>query len=269
MDVRILNLRPPEIAAAWERGNIDATYIWDPVLAKVKKSGTVVASAGDLARRGKATFDGWWSTGQVRAEPGLPGDPRQGARRHRTRNTGHKHWNADAKEVKAVARITGSNAGGGAREPRAYGSRPGASRPPRPGSAAPPRGALTETAEFLKAQGRSRTCPGLRPVRHGGLRGGGRGNSLFPDRRPHDRDPQSGRHATARASTRRRAVAASTCHRPRRVRGGARRLGLRQDHAALGIAGFLEPTEGEHPARRRAGRRARRRARRGVPEATP
>ena len=35
-DVRILNMRPPEIAAAWERGDIDATFIWDPVLAQIK-----------------------------------------------------------------------------------------------------------------------------------------------------------------------------------------------------------------------------------------
>ena len=57
-DVRLLNMRPPEIAAAWERGDIDATFIWDPVLARVKSFGTVLMSAGDLARRGKATFDG-------------------------------------------------------------------------------------------------------------------------------------------------------------------------------------------------------------------
>ena len=30
--VEILNLRPPEIAAAWQRGDIDAAYVWDPAL---------------------------------------------------------------------------------------------------------------------------------------------------------------------------------------------------------------------------------------------
>ena len=30
-DVKVMNMRPPEIAAAWERGDIDATFIWDPV----------------------------------------------------------------------------------------------------------------------------------------------------------------------------------------------------------------------------------------------
>ena len=47
-DVKIVNLRPPEIAAAWERGDIDATYIWDPVLAKVKKNGKVLITSGQV-----------------------------------------------------------------------------------------------------------------------------------------------------------------------------------------------------------------------------
>ncbi|HEF4768446.1 taurine ABC transporter substrate-binding protein [Burkholderia multivorans] len=59
-DVKIVNLRPPEVAAAWTRGDIDATYIWDPVLAKVKQSGTVLTTSGQVAKEsGKATFDGF------------------------------------------------------------------------------------------------------------------------------------------------------------------------------------------------------------------
>ncbi|MGQ7939793.1 taurine ABC transporter substrate-binding protein [Paraburkholderia sp. D1E] len=59
-DVKIVNLRPPEVAAAWARGDIDATYIWDPVLAKVKKNGKVLITSGQVAQQtGKATFDGF------------------------------------------------------------------------------------------------------------------------------------------------------------------------------------------------------------------
>jgi taurine transport system substrate-binding protein len=59
-DVKIVNLRPPEVAAAWARGDIDATYIWDPVLAKVKQSGRVLTTSGRIAKEtGKATFDGF------------------------------------------------------------------------------------------------------------------------------------------------------------------------------------------------------------------
>ena len=59
-DVKILNMRPPEVRAAWQRGDIDATFIWDPVLAEAKKDGTVIMTSGQItAATGKATFDGY------------------------------------------------------------------------------------------------------------------------------------------------------------------------------------------------------------------
>jgi taurine transport system substrate-binding protein len=57
-EIQILNLRPPEIAAAWERGDLDATFIWEPVLSKVKADGKVITSAADVAKLGAPTFDG-------------------------------------------------------------------------------------------------------------------------------------------------------------------------------------------------------------------
>ncbi len=57
--LRILNLRPPEIAAAWERGDIDGAYVWDPVLAELKKTGSVLATSSDVANWGRPTFDAW------------------------------------------------------------------------------------------------------------------------------------------------------------------------------------------------------------------
>ena len=57
--VRILNLRPPEVAAAWERGDIDATFIWEPVLSRVMANGKPLITSGEIAKQtGKATFDG-------------------------------------------------------------------------------------------------------------------------------------------------------------------------------------------------------------------
>lgn len=59
-DVQILNMRPPEVRAAWQRGDIDATFIWDPVLAETKKDGVVITTSGKIsADTGKATFDGY------------------------------------------------------------------------------------------------------------------------------------------------------------------------------------------------------------------
>ena len=57
-EVNLLNLQPNAIAAAWERGDIDAAFVWDPALSRIKKSGKVLITSGDLSNWGKATFDG-------------------------------------------------------------------------------------------------------------------------------------------------------------------------------------------------------------------
>jgi len=57
-EVQILNMRPPEIAAAWSRGDLDATFIWDPVLSTVKKTGKVLTTSGEICKQGACTFDG-------------------------------------------------------------------------------------------------------------------------------------------------------------------------------------------------------------------
>jgi taurine transport system substrate-binding protein len=111
--VKILNLRPPEVAAAWERGDIDATYIWDPVLAKVKKNGKVLITSGEVAREsGKATFDGFavnrkfaqdndaFLVGLVK----VLADTDAQYRDHKAA------WTAGSKEVEGVAKESGANA---------------------------------------------------------------------------------------------------------------------------------------------------------------
>lgn len=57
-DVTLLNMQPNAIAAAWERGDIDGAFIWDPALGRIKQSGHVLISSGELSGWGKATFDG-------------------------------------------------------------------------------------------------------------------------------------------------------------------------------------------------------------------
>ncbi|MBV8048437.1 MAG: taurine ABC transporter substrate-binding protein, partial [Paludibacterium sp.] len=57
--VTILNLRPSEITAAWQRGDIDAAYVWDPALGKVKASGKVLTSSEQVAKWGAPTYDIW------------------------------------------------------------------------------------------------------------------------------------------------------------------------------------------------------------------
>jgi taurine transport system substrate-binding protein len=57
--VTILNLAPPAIIAAWQRGDIDATYVWDPALGVAKANGKVLISSGELGTLGAPTFDAW------------------------------------------------------------------------------------------------------------------------------------------------------------------------------------------------------------------
>lgn len=111
--VKIVNLRPPEIAAAWERGDIDATFIWDPVLAKAKKSGTVLTTSGRIAREtGKATFDGIVvSKAFARDNDAFLTDlVKVLAETDDSYRKNKAAWNADSAQVKAVAKWSGAEA---------------------------------------------------------------------------------------------------------------------------------------------------------------
>jgi taurine transport system substrate-binding protein len=109
-DVQVLNMRPPEIAAAWGRGDIDATFIWDPVLGQVKKTGKVLTTSGDICKQGACTFDGLIVTRKfakenpafmvalVKAMAKSDADYRGNA----------KAWTGDPAKVAAVAKWSGA-----------------------------------------------------------------------------------------------------------------------------------------------------------------
>jgi taurine transport system substrate-binding protein len=57
-DVEIVDAEPPDIQAAWERGDIDGAYVWNPTLAAiVKDGGKVLIDSAQLAKQGKTTYD--------------------------------------------------------------------------------------------------------------------------------------------------------------------------------------------------------------------
>lgn len=57
-EVSVVDMVPPDMLAAWQRGNIDGGYVWEPTLSKMQKAGgTILATSEDLAKRGYATFD--------------------------------------------------------------------------------------------------------------------------------------------------------------------------------------------------------------------
>ncbi|MBV4416046.1 taurine ABC transporter substrate-binding protein [Clostridium tyrobutyricum] len=57
-DVTVLDMQPQDIYAAWQRGEIDAAYVWEPTLAKlIGLDGKEIVNSGTLAQRGIVTGD--------------------------------------------------------------------------------------------------------------------------------------------------------------------------------------------------------------------
>jgi taurine transport system substrate-binding protein len=108
--VNVMNMRPPEIAAAWERGDIDATFIWDPVRSKIKGNGKVLTSAGEIAKKGRPTFDAVmvnrpWAEKNKEFMVTLV---RLMAKADEDYRANKAKWTADSPEVKAVAKWSGA-----------------------------------------------------------------------------------------------------------------------------------------------------------------
>ena len=154
--VSVMNLRPPEIAAAWERGDIDAAFIWDPVLSKIKGSGKAIASSKTIGAKGFPTFDGLIVNTKWAAEHGdfMVALVKALAKADAAYRDNKAKWTSDSAEVKAVAKWTKADAKD---VPAAMGlyAFPTAQEQIGPhwlgGGAAK---AMANTAVFLKEQGR-------------------------------------------------------------------------------------------------------------------
>lgn len=56
-DVTLVNLSPDKMLGAWQGGEIDAAWVWDPVLSELTKSGHIITGSDVTAEQGKPTFD--------------------------------------------------------------------------------------------------------------------------------------------------------------------------------------------------------------------
>lgn len=57
--VQIVNLQPPAIVAAWQRGDIDGAYVWAPAVNALQKEGTVLTDSETVGKWGSPTLDVW------------------------------------------------------------------------------------------------------------------------------------------------------------------------------------------------------------------
>jgi taurine transport system substrate-binding protein len=108
--VEILNLRPPEIAAAFTRGDIDAAYVWDPALGKIKENGKVFASSTDVAKWGAPTFDAWIARKDfAQKNPEVVAQfVKVTADSYADYAKNDASWTASSPEVAAIAKLTGA-----------------------------------------------------------------------------------------------------------------------------------------------------------------
>ena len=154
--VNVMNLRPPEIAAAWERGDIDAAFIWDPVLSKIKGNGKVIESSKTIGARGFPTFDGLIVNAKWAAqnEAFLVTLVQMLAKADAGYMANKAKWTVESPEVKAVAKWTKADAKDVPAAMALYTFPTLAEQlgPKWLGGAAAK--AMTSTAVFLKEQGR-------------------------------------------------------------------------------------------------------------------
>ncbi len=110
-ELTILNMQPNQIAAAWIRGDIDAAFVWDPALGRIKQTGKVLITSGLLSSWGKATFDGMVvSTKFAESDPEFMAKfVKVIADADASYRDNPKAWTSDSDEVKAIVKMVGGN----------------------------------------------------------------------------------------------------------------------------------------------------------------
>ncbi|WP_152047541.1 taurine ABC transporter substrate-binding protein [Aureimonas psammosilenae] len=67
-DVEVFAIPQPEIVAAFNRGDIDGGFVWDPALTELKKTGKTLITSKEVAERGSPTFSAWVAAGSFASE---------------------------------------------------------------------------------------------------------------------------------------------------------------------------------------------------------
>ena len=108
-DVRILNMQPPQIVAAWQRGDIDAAYVWPPALTEIAKTGKIIADSEQIGAASVPTFDGIvvdkaWAQKNPKFMAAFTGVLAKSYADYRANST---KWTADSPQVKGIVKLIG------------------------------------------------------------------------------------------------------------------------------------------------------------------
>jgi taurine transport system substrate-binding protein len=108
-EVNILNMTPPQIVAAWQRGDIDAAYVWPPALSEIQKNGKTIADSAEIGKASVPTFDG------IVADKGWAKDnpkfmeafTKVLAGAYADYNKNKAAWTADSPQVQGIVKMIG------------------------------------------------------------------------------------------------------------------------------------------------------------------
>ncbi|MBN9044343.1 MAG: taurine ABC transporter substrate-binding protein [Rhizobiales bacterium] len=111
-DVDILNMTPPQIVAAWQRGDIDAAYVWPPALSEILKSGKEIANSEEIGKASVPTFDGLVVDKTFAADNPkfMTAFTKVLADAYADYKANGSKWTADSPQVKGMVKMIGGNA---------------------------------------------------------------------------------------------------------------------------------------------------------------
>lgn len=111
-EVNILNMQPPQIVAAWQRGDIDAAYVWPPALSAIEKTGKVIADSETIGAASVPTFDGLvadsdWAKKNPKFMDAFTKVLAEAYAEYKTKGS---DWKADSPQIKGMVKLIGGNA---------------------------------------------------------------------------------------------------------------------------------------------------------------
>jgi taurine transport system substrate-binding protein len=109
-DATVLAIAQPEIVAGWQRGDIDAAFVWDPALGKLLESGKRLLTAKQAAERGAVTFGALVATGDLIKEHSdfVQKFVTIVDKYYKDIETHPGNWTAGSDNVKALAKFSGA-----------------------------------------------------------------------------------------------------------------------------------------------------------------
>jgi len=113
-EVNILNMKPPQIVAAWQRGDIDAAYVWPPALSELLKTGKVISDSEAIGAASVPTFDGLVVDKKWAEENPdfMAAFTRVLAESYADYKANGSGWTADSPEVQGMVKLIGGDAEG-------------------------------------------------------------------------------------------------------------------------------------------------------------